>query len=204
MELCFGFVLNTGLIIQRWFCYSWQCPHSQGLFAPTYCHAGEEVGSAWQAGRRHSQDRGPKMIKGVFQTLWHHAQYMKWGQGREEKRRERPFEYDICLPKSLLCVMGPCNTCLPLEEANSFFIFLGLCVCGFCFSYYPVSISTHKFFSFYPANSLPDAVGGGVSEQQTCKGSDGACEKADSFAKKWILVIFVYLRRFCWNFYQIY
>jgi len=51
---------------------------SKGLFSFS-CSAGQ--GRAQESGREHSQDSWPKLPKGVFHIIWHHAQNINWGGG---------------------------------------------------------------------------------------------------------------------------
>lgn len=66
--------------------------------------------------------------------------------------------------------MGACSpgegwtpTCPSEKVINSFFCFS--CVCGFCFPYKTVFISTRAFSGFYPSNSLPSTADVGMKEQ---------------------------------------
>ena len=82
MGLCFGFVLETVLIIQRCFCCCWAVlKQTQGLFSFSYCPASEESGGAQEAGRGHSQDSWPKQAKEIFHTIWCHAEQKTGGAG---------------------------------------------------------------------------------------------------------------------------
>ena len=53
---------------------------SQGFFSFSYYSASEEAGWTQQARRGHSQDSWPQLAKGIFHTMWHHAQYINWGE----------------------------------------------------------------------------------------------------------------------------
>lgn len=75
------------LLCWFWLAYSFSSQkvwlaQSQGLFWYSYSHNGKEAGGAWEVGRWHSQDRLPQLTKVIFQTIWHHAQYIKWREGR--------------------------------------------------------------------------------------------------------------------------
>lgn len=64
--LCFGFVMNTWLIIQRCFCYFLQCLHTAKTF-PAFCAATLvrklEVCGRWVA------DTAGQVTKGIFCTI---------------------------------------------------------------------------------------------------------------------------------------
>jgi len=66
MALCFGFVLETVLVMQRCFCY---CPAeltlSKGLFCFSSHPTSKEAGGAQEAGRGHSQDSRPQRTEGI-------------------------------------------------------------------------------------------------------------------------------------------
>lgn len=109
--LHFGFVLNTGLIMQNWFCYCWTgLTQSQGLCSFSYCHTDEEVGGAWEVERKHSQ-----LTKGIFQAIWHHVQYIKW---REEGGEERVFGVTVFVFPNALLSWTWLNACLPMESSK--------------------------------------------------------------------------------------
>jgi len=40
------------------------------------CQRGDEQ----EAGRECRQDSWPKLTKGIFHTIWHHAQHINWGE----------------------------------------------------------------------------------------------------------------------------
>lgn len=51
-----------------------QCSHSQGFFSFSYCSASGKAGSAQEARRGHNQDSWPRLDKGIFHTIWCHAE----------------------------------------------------------------------------------------------------------------------------------
>lgn len=57
-----------------------QCLHRGTDFSASHVDLPTEAGSAQESGRRHSKDSWPKPGKGVFHTIWHHAEYIKWGE----------------------------------------------------------------------------------------------------------------------------
>ena len=85
MGLWFGSVLRTVLITQGCFCYCWAVlTQSQGLFCFSHHTTSEEVEVVQEAGRGRSWDSWPQLTKGIFHTIWRHAQHLK--QGEEEER----------------------------------------------------------------------------------------------------------------------
>ena len=78
MGMCFAFVLRTVLIAQGCFSYCWAVlTQSQGLCCSSPHPASEEAGGAQGVGRGHSRDSWPQLTKGIFHTIWHHAQHIK-------------------------------------------------------------------------------------------------------------------------------
>lgn len=68
MVLCFGFGMRI-MLATHWClsCCIAVLAQSQGLFCCSCCPASEE------AGRGRNQDRWPRLIKGMFHTMWCHA-----------------------------------------------------------------------------------------------------------------------------------
>ena len=82
MGLCFGFVLETVLIIQGCFHYCWAVlTQSQGLFCLSPHPTSEEAGGAQGVWSGHSWDSWPQLTKGISHTIWHHAQHIELGGG---------------------------------------------------------------------------------------------------------------------------
>ena len=78
--LCFGFSMRIMLITHRCFSCCWAVfTLNQGL-SSSHALPAEKVGDAQEAGKGHSQDSWPKLAKGIFHTIWHHAQYINWGE----------------------------------------------------------------------------------------------------------------------------
>ena len=76
------------LITQGCFSYCWAVlTQSQGLFCSSHHPTSEEAGGAQEVWRGHSRDSWPQLTKGIFHTIWHHAQHIKLGE--EEGRGGR-------------------------------------------------------------------------------------------------------------------
>lgn len=78
MCCCFVFVLETVLIIQQCFSYSWaMLAQHQGLFCFSHCHTNKWDRGAGEPEREHRQDSWPKLTQEISQTIWHHSQHIK-------------------------------------------------------------------------------------------------------------------------------
>ena len=77
---------------------------SQGFFSFS-CPASKKAGGAQEVGRGHRQDSWPKLAKGIFHTIWCHAQHIKLG-GR--RRKGETFGVVVFVFPSNLRVMEPC------------------------------------------------------------------------------------------------
>ena len=139
--LPFGFGVRTMLMAHWCFC-CWLFILSQGLFS-FLGPASERAGGARETGRGHSQDRWPKLAKGIFHTIWHHAEYINWGKKKEGGAFSTmafvfPSNCYLCCSPALLGVAEP---------ATSPFI---LCWChGGGEEYF------HTFTSPFPFSLLP-------------------------------------------------
>lgn len=103
-------VQKTGSIAQGRFHHCWTA------LAQVLTPIGrEEAGGAQRAVRWQSQDSQSSLPKGMFPTIWHHAQHMELGEkgGRRDIWREGA-------PKSPLKVMEPCSVghACPWEGVN--------------------------------------------------------------------------------------
>jgi len=77
---------------------------SQGLFSFP-CSARQ--GGAQEMGREHSQDSWLKLTKGIFHTIWHHAQYINGGELGLLLRGEMGINHSVvsnCTVHCPLCV----------------------------------------------------------------------------------------------------
>ena len=122
MGLCFGFVLKTVFIIQGCFSYCWAVlTQSQGLFCSSPHPTSEEAGGAQEVGRGHSRDSWPQLTKGIFHTVWRHAQHIKLGE--EEGRRVHSewwhlFSQVTVKRDGALLPRRRLNTCLPMGNSE--------------------------------------------------------------------------------------
>ena len=57
-----------------------------------------------EAGRGHSQDSWPKLAKGIFHTIWHHAQYINWGELAEKWLGIGRQVVSNCIVHHLFCI----------------------------------------------------------------------------------------------------
>lgn len=151
MGLGFGFFLDfpgkkLSLKTQGYFCYCWSVlAQSPSLSCSSPHPISGEAGGSQEAGRGHSRNSWPQLIPDIFLSIWHHVQHIELGE--EEEYSEwwcLSSQVTIRGDKARLS-SGWHNTCLPTgnDERIPHFAFL---VCGFCFTCYIVSVSTHEFF----------------------------------------------------------
>ena len=94
---------------------------SQGLFCFSHHPTREEAGGAQGVGRGHSWDSWPQLTKGIFQTMWRHAQHIKLG---EEEGRGGTFRVMVFVFPSNRYVWWSLaswrwlNTCLPMGSSE--------------------------------------------------------------------------------------
>ena len=128
---------------------------SQGFFSFS-CPASKKAGGAPEVGTGHSQGSWPKLAKGVFHTMWCHAQYInweEWGWG------------DRCSGTNWASISGWWAIALHIVCAfQSFyyccchFISVTIIIISFFFSVllncsYPMSFTFLSFFFRFPAPS---------------------------------------------------
>lgn len=91
-----------------------------------------------------------------------------WQSGEREEEGMNVWSDDVCIPKSLLWVMGPWSPrhgqalACPWQVLNSFLVFLLVCS-AFAFSL-KLSVSHPQFSGFWSPDSLPDPAGREVSK----------------------------------------
>lgn len=102
MRLCFGFLLETVVIMWGCFPYCWAgFLQSQGLFCLSPHPTNEQPGCAQVAGRGHSPGQ---LTQGIFYAIWCQSQDIKL----EEKGGKGVRSGGISLPKSVLHMREPC------------------------------------------------------------------------------------------------
>ena len=149
MGLCFGFVLKTVLIIQECFSYCWAVlTQSQGLCCFSHHPTSEEAGGAQEAGRGHSWDSWPQLTKGIFHTIWHHAQHIKLG--KEEGRGGHLEWWRLSSQVTVMCDGALLsrrwlNTCLPMGSGEWIPCFALLACAAFAL---PIKLSLSQPTSF--------------------------------------------------------
>jgi len=132
MGLCFGFVTKTVLMTQGCFSCCWATlTQNRGLFCSSLCPVSEWAGGAQGVGRGHSRDSWPHLTKGIFHSMWHHAQHVKLG--KEAGRGGGRWEWWHLASQVTGHVMEPCfpgdgwTPACQREVVKEFLVLLCLC-----------------------------------------------------------------------------
>ena len=122
------------------------------------CPASKKAGGAQEVGRGDSQGRWPKLATGIFHTMWHHVQYINWGELAWGDGCSRTNWASV----SKWWAITLCITCF--IYSNPFIIIvillLSLLVSSFL-SYYPY---LYPRVLLFPSGSLPHPTEGRGSE----------------------------------------
>ena len=127
--------------------------------------------AACQAGRRHSQGRGPQEAKELLQSIDILLSVSSWAQeGRRMGRLElRHVSCQVPVRLEGALLSWRCRTPACPREIVSEFFGVFACAHGFCIPYTMELFSTYEFSSFYPSNSLHSpACWWGIEREWLC------------------------------------
>jgi len=179
------------MLITCWcFSSSWAVlTRSQGLFNFSYCPASKEAGDAQEAGKGYSQGSWPKLTKGIFRTIWRHAEHINWGELSQGWRLLGDW-LDI---SQRLWAIALCITCFVYSIFSPFL---------FC----PIklSLSQSTSFAFFPILS-PIAPGTGSEWKPVCCSAGGQAKPKQSHCSQWrqfsLPIIFENMSSLAFSFY---
>ena len=88
--------------------------------------ASKRAGGAWETGRGHMSNSGHKLDRGIFHTIWRHAEYISWGKKKEGRggtthlaQWHLSSQVTVTRVRALLPWGWP-NTCPPMGSGERF------------------------------------------------------------------------------------